>query len=380
MLALALWPFVLTGVLLAWDRYVRLRRKPDAAPARAGPLLALTALAVVSHPTLDWLNNYGLRWLMPFDGRWFYGDALFVIDPWFWLHARRRRVPDVLEEPARARALGRVLRAGISADLGEHDAGSLDAAELVPCVCGRVGRGAAALVAARWRLRDAPPAVLERAAQAGSAPSRPSTSSRCSAASAAARSEVRAAAAARGIAAEDVMVAPRAGRSVPRRRRRHDARRVLRRALSTGSATPRVSLDGERVPRPRGPCSRRPREMPAAQRFLVWARYPAIEVEAAPGGGTLVQLLRHALSRRRIGSPGPIVRARRRERDRQRLACAHSSASLRGGMSSTRSVHCDLGPDVHARLEAPAGRPSSRTCPRSRLPNARCRRGRWCRS
>jgi len=44
-LALVLWPFVLTGVLLAWDRHVRLKRKPDAAPARAGPLLALTALA-----------------------------------------------------------------------------------------------------------------------------------------------------------------------------------------------------------------------------------------------------------------------------------------------------------------------------------------------
>ena len=113
-LALALWPFVLTGILLAWDRFVRLRRKPEAAPARAGPLLALTALAVISHPTLDWLNNYGLRWLMPFDGRWFYGDALFVIDPWFWLARRRRRVPDVLEKQARARALDRVLRAGVS--------------------------------------------------------------------------------------------------------------------------------------------------------------------------------------------------------------------------------------------------------------------------
>ena len=22
---------------------------------------------------------------MPFSGQWFYGDALFVIDPWFWL-------------------------------------------------------------------------------------------------------------------------------------------------------------------------------------------------------------------------------------------------------------------------------------------------------
>ena len=139
-LALALWPFVLTGVLLAWDRFVRLRRKPDAAPARAGPLLALTALAVISHPTLDWLNNYGLRWLMPFDGRWFYGDALFVIDRGSGSR-RRRRVPHVLEEPARARAMGRVLRAGNHADRGEHDAGSLERSRArAGAVSSRVGR------------------------------------------------------------------------------------------------------------------------------------------------------------------------------------------------------------------------------------------------
>jgi inner membrane protein len=84
-LALALWPLVVTGLLLAWDRRVRRRRDPIALPARAGPLLALSALAVLTHPTLDWLNNYGLRWLMPFDGRWFYGDALFIVDPWMWL-------------------------------------------------------------------------------------------------------------------------------------------------------------------------------------------------------------------------------------------------------------------------------------------------------
>src|SRR5262245_2067859 len=84
-LALALWPILLTGALLLWDQRVRRRRDAGVPAARAGPLLALTTLAVVSHPTLDWLNNYGLRWLMPFDGRWFYGDALFVIDPWVWL-------------------------------------------------------------------------------------------------------------------------------------------------------------------------------------------------------------------------------------------------------------------------------------------------------
>ena len=84
-LALSLWPFALTGLLLLWDRVVRRRQNPHAAAARAGPLLAVAALAVLTHPFLDWLNNYGMRWLMPFDGTWFYGDALYIVDPWVWL-------------------------------------------------------------------------------------------------------------------------------------------------------------------------------------------------------------------------------------------------------------------------------------------------------
>ncbi|MFY2557032.1 metal-dependent hydrolase [Corallococcus terminator] len=86
-LALALWPFVLTGLMLLWDRFVRRRRHPDLAPARAGPLLLLSTVSVLSHPALDWLNTYGVRLLMPFDGTWFYGDALFIVDPWVWLLA-----------------------------------------------------------------------------------------------------------------------------------------------------------------------------------------------------------------------------------------------------------------------------------------------------
>jgi inner membrane protein len=85
LLAIVLWPFLLTAALLLWDRWVRRRRNGSASPARAGPLLAVAAVAVVSHAGLDWLNNYGIRLLMPFDRRWFYGDALFIIDPWVWL-------------------------------------------------------------------------------------------------------------------------------------------------------------------------------------------------------------------------------------------------------------------------------------------------------
>ncbi|MCC5880046.1 MAG: metal-dependent hydrolase [Idiomarina sp.] len=83
--AVVVLPLLVTSLLLLWDRWVRRRRNPDARPAQAGQLFLLTALGVSLHLFFDWLNNYGVRLLMPFDDRWFYGDALFIIDPWLWL-------------------------------------------------------------------------------------------------------------------------------------------------------------------------------------------------------------------------------------------------------------------------------------------------------
>jgi inner membrane protein len=83
--ALVVLPFLVAACVLAWDRWVRRRRSPLATPARAGPVLALAAVGVLSHPTLDWMNTYGMRWAVPFDGTWSYRDALFIIDPWIWL-------------------------------------------------------------------------------------------------------------------------------------------------------------------------------------------------------------------------------------------------------------------------------------------------------
>ncbi|MEZ5331433.1 MAG: hypothetical protein R2991_05150 [Thermoanaerobaculia bacterium] len=40
---------------------------------------------MATHPALDWLNNYGLRWWMPFDASWSYGDSVFIMDPWLWV-------------------------------------------------------------------------------------------------------------------------------------------------------------------------------------------------------------------------------------------------------------------------------------------------------
>ena len=85
-LALVLWPFVLTGVILALDRALsRVRRASLPSGLVPGQVLLLSSVAILSHPMLDTLNTYGMRWLMPFSGRWFYGDTLFIVDPWLWL-------------------------------------------------------------------------------------------------------------------------------------------------------------------------------------------------------------------------------------------------------------------------------------------------------
>jgi inner membrane protein len=278
-LALALWPFVLTGLLLAWDRLVR-RRSPAAAAARAGPLLALTALAVLTHPTLDWLNNYGLRWLMPFSGRWFYGDAVFIIDPWIWLLLGGAAFLTFSQS--------RVARGRWTVFFVLATALIFANGELVPLTSAVLWAvGVVALVALRWRLRAAPQAALERAAQAGIAAAAVYIVAML-VASAAARADVRATLAARGIEPEAVMVAP-----VPADPFRGEVVVMTRDEYYTGGfdwlTEPHLRLGEGRIPRPRGAAFEQASQDPAARRFLVWSRFPAVRVEPLPGGGTRVR-------------------------------------------------------------------------------------------
>jgi inner membrane protein len=83
-LALIVLPFVLAGLMVLWDRHVRRRRDPSLAPAVPRQLLLLSAISMLTHPVLDGMNSYGMRWLMPFLDRWYYFDSLFIIDPWLW--------------------------------------------------------------------------------------------------------------------------------------------------------------------------------------------------------------------------------------------------------------------------------------------------------
>lgn len=81
-LAWLVLPLVVVAGVLAYDR-VRGRGTGERPAAR--PLLMLAVLGVLSHPALDWLNTYGIRLFSPFWERWFYGDAVFIIDPWIWV-------------------------------------------------------------------------------------------------------------------------------------------------------------------------------------------------------------------------------------------------------------------------------------------------------
>ena len=48
-------------------------------------MLLLSYIGVLLHVFMDFTNSYGVRLLMPFSERWFYGDALYIVDPWLYL-------------------------------------------------------------------------------------------------------------------------------------------------------------------------------------------------------------------------------------------------------------------------------------------------------
>jgi inner membrane protein len=109
--ALALWPFVVVGLVLLWQRFRKRQPPASAPPLNLALLLIGCAIAVLSHPFLDWMNEYGVRVLIPWSGRWFYGDTLFIVDLVLlllfgggWWLARRRRGHDRTRSAYVARA------------------------------------------------------------------------------------------------------------------------------------------------------------------------------------------------------------------------------------------------------------------------------------
>jgi inner membrane protein len=84
--AMVLLPLILAGLLWGYDRWQAKRgaRPEGRLRVHFGWLYALSFIGCLTHPALDWLNVYGVRFLEPFSSQWFFGDTLFIIDVWLW--------------------------------------------------------------------------------------------------------------------------------------------------------------------------------------------------------------------------------------------------------------------------------------------------------
>ncbi len=69
---------VLLGVLVWWCTR---RRFGSSLPV----LVAVSWAGLLLHLGMDALNNYGVRPWLPFDGTWYYGDLVYIVDPWLWI-------------------------------------------------------------------------------------------------------------------------------------------------------------------------------------------------------------------------------------------------------------------------------------------------------
>ena len=280
--ALLVLPFLVAGIMLAWDRWGRRRRDSEAAPARAGPILALSALGLLTHPTLDWMNTYGMRWGLPFDGSWSYGDALFIIDPWMWL------------------ALG-----GAVFLASRHSRGSLIAwGALATLTSLLVIIGLGPRTAVLWTLGLA--AIIAFRVRRGAArplqPRAVGSTIACVvvyvmvlvAADVVASREVSEAAEARGLSVVDVMLAPLRGNPF-----RSEVEVLTEDAFVPGThrwfASPHVELDPEgAVPLLTAPDGQSParvraiveaaRAAPTVRDYLVWSRYPYVRITSEGEG------------------------------------------------------------------------------------------------
>jgi len=60
------------------------RDKEDQGP-RWGWITLCVGLTVASHLFMDWQGSYGLRPFLPWSSRWYYGDWVAIVDPFYWL-------------------------------------------------------------------------------------------------------------------------------------------------------------------------------------------------------------------------------------------------------------------------------------------------------
>lgn len=80
---------VALGLLVAAAAILIARRRsgPRLSPTDVRWILGLGAFGPALHVSMDGWNVYGVHPFWPFDDRWFYGDAVFILEPLLWLAA-----------------------------------------------------------------------------------------------------------------------------------------------------------------------------------------------------------------------------------------------------------------------------------------------------
>lgn len=73
-------PLIFYGVDRLWSRY-----KAQPPQTKLKGLMLASFIASATHPLLDWTNNYGIRFFLPWSQKWSYGDLVFIVDPYIWL-------------------------------------------------------------------------------------------------------------------------------------------------------------------------------------------------------------------------------------------------------------------------------------------------------
>lgn len=80
--AFAAVPLIAAIIIGAVWLYRRLRPpKKRGQSVRWGWLYVAAFFAALSHPLLDWTNNYGIRLLLPFNRQWYAGSLMYIIEP-----------------------------------------------------------------------------------------------------------------------------------------------------------------------------------------------------------------------------------------------------------------------------------------------------------
>ncbi len=65
--------------------YHRFKHPASGRPPALILLWGLALFGMMTHPFFDFLNDYGIRPLLPFSSAKYYGDLLAILDPWIWL-------------------------------------------------------------------------------------------------------------------------------------------------------------------------------------------------------------------------------------------------------------------------------------------------------